>query len=178
MGLSMLFAGFDWIAFTCIVIGLILVVIEMHIPGFGAPGITGIILLAVGVILYAQSPLQALILVVIILAVLGVALTLVLHSASKGHLSKHLVLNSALGDGAGFSDVGDLSYFVGSEGKTLTVLRPSGMADFSGVKLDVVSEGEFIPKGSIIVISKVEGNRIVVKLKQQAMSTFENHVCN
>jgi membrane-bound ClpP family serine protease len=43
------------------------------------------------------------------------------------------------------------------------VLRPSGTADFSGVRLDVVSDGDFIPKDSKVVISKVEGHRIVVR---------------
>ncbi len=162
-----LFAGFDWIAFLCIIIGLVFVIIEMHIPGFGVPGIIGVILLAAGVIMYASSPLEALIMIIIILAILGVALTLVLQSASKGQLAKHLVLNDSLDANASYSSIGDLSYFIGSEGKTITVLRPSGTADFSGVKLDVVSEGEFIPKDRGVIITKVEGNRIVVKQKTE-----------
>jgi len=106
-------------------------------------------------------------LVVIILAILGVALVLVLQSASKGHLSKHLILNESLDNDTKFTSAEDLNYFVGSEGTTLTVLRPSGTADFSGVKLDVVSDGEFIPKDSTVIIAKVEGNRIVVKQKSR-----------
>jgi len=45
------------------------------------------------------------------------------------------------------------------------VLRPSGTADFSGIKLDVVSDGEFIPKDTTVIINKIEGHRIVVKQK-------------
>lgn len=165
MDFSLLFAGLSWVPIICLVAGLVFVIIEMFIPGFGAPGIIGVILLAIGVMLYAKSPLQALIMIVIIMAILGVALTLVLQSASKGHLAKHLVLNESLNDDARYSDADDLNYFVGSEGVALTVLRPSGTADFSGVKLDVVSDGEFIPKNSTVIITKVEGNRIVVKLK-------------
>jgi len=44
-----------------------------------------------------------------------------------------------------------------------TVLRPSGIVNFDGIKLDVVSEGEFIQPGSKVKIIKVEGRRIVVK---------------
>jgi membrane-bound ClpP family serine protease len=137
----------------------------MFHPGFGAPGIIGVILLVVGVVLYAQTLLQALILIVIILAILGAALTLVLQSATKGRLSKHLVLNNTLDDDVKFSAVDDLNYLIGSEGVSLTVLRPSGTADFNGVRLDVVSEGDFIPKGTNVVIDKIEGHRIVVKQK-------------
>ena len=157
--------GQELAALLCLIVGLVLVIIEMFYPGFGAPGITGGISLILGVILYAKSPLQALIMVVIILAILGVALTLVLQSATKGKLYKHLVLHDALEDNVKFSAADDLAYFVGSEGKALTVLRPSGTADFNGVKLDVVTEGEFIPKGSEVTIIQVEGHRIVVKQK-------------
>lgn len=165
MDLSLILAGISWLPLVVIVAGLALVIVEMFLPGFGAPGIIGVILLAIGIIMFADTPLQALVMIVIILAILGVALVLVLQSASKGRLSKHLVLNDSLNDSEGFSAVDDLNYFIGSEGVALTVLRPSGTADFSGVKLDVVSDGEFIPKGSTVIITKVEGNRIVVKQK-------------
>ncbi|NMB96506.1 MAG: hypothetical protein GYA02_07835, partial [Clostridiaceae bacterium] len=92
----------------------------------------------------------------------GVALTLVLHSASKGRLSKTLILSDSLNKEEGFSGTEDLEYFVGREGKTLTVLRPAGTAEFDGVKLDVVSEGEFIPKNTRVKVKKVTGRRIVV----------------
>jgi len=173
MGLSLLIAGFEWIPFLCLIAGMVLVIVEMFIPGFGVPGITGVILLVVGVILYAKSPLQALVLILIIMAILGTALTLVVHSASKGHLSKHLILNNSLEGDAEFPNDDDLDHLVGSEGTTLTVLRPSGIAEVNEVKLNVVSEGEFIPKASAVIISKVEGNRIVVKEKSK-MKSIQN----
>jgi membrane-bound ClpP family serine protease len=165
MDIASVLATVDWIPLLCIIGGLVFVIIEMFNPGFGAPGIIGLILLVAGVVLYAQSLLQALILIVIILAILGAALTLVLQSASKGRLAKHLVLNSTIDDDVKFSAIDDLSYFLGSEGVTLTVLRPSGTADFNGVKLDVVSDGGFVPKGTEVIIEKIEGRRIVVKQK-------------
>lgn len=165
MDFSLLFAGLGWISLLCLITGLLFVIIEMFYPGFGATGIIGAILLVVGVFLYAKTPLQALIMFVIILAILGVALTLVLKSASKGRLAKHLILHDSLDENVKFSATDDLDYFVGNEGKALTVLRPSGTADFNGVKLDVVSEGEFIPMDSAVTIIKIEGHRIVVKKK-------------
>lgn len=147
----------------CFLIGFILVIIEMFHPGFGAPGITGLILLAVGIIVTARSPLEALIMVIIILAILGIMLTLVLHSATKGRLSKMLILNDSLKKESGFIGTEDLEYFLEKEGTALTILRPAGTADFDGVKLDVVSESEFIQKGSRIKVIKVEGRRIVVR---------------
>lgn len=156
-----------WVPLLCIVAGLVFIIIEMNIPGFGVPGIIGVILLAAGIFLYAKTPLQALILIIIILAVLGAALVIVLKSASRGRLSRRLVLNDSLEDSSRFSNRNDLSYFVGSEGTTLTALRPSGTAEFGGIKLDVVSEGEFIEKDVAVLITRIEGNRIVVKQKER-----------
>lgn len=163
MDLSFLFSGLGLVALICLLTGLVCVIIEMFHPGIGAPGIIGGILLLAGVILYARSLIQALIMIVIIIAILGIALTVVLQSASKGHLSRHLVLHDSLGEIERIEDLGDLEYFVGSEGVSLTALRPAGTADFSGVKLDVVSEGDFISKDMTVKIVKVEGHRIVVK---------------
>lgn len=163
MEFAEIFTGYNWIPLLCIAAGIIFVVIEMFEPGFGVPGIIGVILLAAGIILYSKTVLQALIMIAVVLAVLGAALALVLQSASKGRLGKHIVLDSTVDDDVKFSAFDDLSYLVGSEGKTLTVLRPSGSADFNGVRLDVVSEGEYIPKGTTVYVDKIEGNRIVVK---------------
>ncbi len=160
----LLFIELNWIPLLCVIAGLVFVIIEMNIPGFGVPGIIGVILLAVGVILCADTLLQALIMIIIILAILGVALTLILQSASRGGLSRRLVLSDPLEDDVRFS-TGDDPYSIGSEGTAITVLRPSGSADFTGIRLDVVSEGEFIPKNSTVIITKIEGNRIVVKQK-------------
>jgi membrane-bound ClpP family serine protease len=163
MEFAEIFSGYNWIPLLCIAAGIIFIIIEMLQPGFGAPGIIGVILLAAGIILYSKTVLQALIMIAVVLAILGAALALVLQSASKGRLAKHIVLESTVDNDVKFSASDDLSYFVGSEGKTLTVLRPSGSADFNGVRLDVVSEGEYIPKGTTVYIDKIEGNKIVVK---------------
>lgn len=144
-------------------LGFILVIFEMFNPGFGAPGITGVILLFLGIVTTATSLMDVLIMLVIIMAVLGIALTLVLHSATKGRLSKTLVLSDSLKKELGFEGTEDLKFFLDKEGKAVTVLRPAGTADFDGVKLDVVSEGEFIQKDTKVKIIKVEGRRIVVR---------------
>ena len=49
------------------------------------------------------------------------------------------------GDSTGLG-VEDMQKLVGREGVSLTPLRPSGNGDFDGEKLDVVSDGAFIPR--------------------------------
>lgn len=145
------------------ILGFLLVVFEMFHPGFGAPGILGSVLLLLGVITTARNLWDVIIMILIILVLLALALTLALHSATKGRLSKTLILNESLKKEFGYEGTEDLNYFLLKEGKAFTVLRPSGTGDFDGVKLDVVTQGEFIEKGDKIKVIKVEGRRIVVE---------------
>jgi membrane-bound ClpP family serine protease len=155
--------SFDVFSALCFALGFILVIVEMFHPGFGAPGIIGGILLVLGIIFTARTLLEALILLLIIIAVLGAVLTFVLQSATRGKLSKTLILSNSQRKENGYIGTEDLNYFLDKEGTAYTILRPSGTADFSGVKMDVVSEGEFIQRGTRIKVVKVEGRRIVVK---------------
>ena len=143
--------------------GFVLLVVEMYIPGFGLAGISGSLLMIGGIILMQPTPLQALLLVLISMVLLGIAFSIAMHSISKGRLSRSkLVLNAALGD-AHTSGSEDLSYFVGKTGTTHTALRPAGIAEFDGVKLNVVSDGDFVGTQRPVKVERVEGNRIVVR---------------
>jgi membrane-bound serine protease (ClpP class) len=52
---------------------------------------------------------------------------------------------------------------VGQVGRTLTPLRPAGMTDFSGRRVDTVSEGVMIEPGERVQVVEVQGNRVVVR---------------
>lgn len=155
--------GLNLFSIICLIVGFLLMIIEMFHPGFGVPGALGGILLILGIVLGAKSLMQALIMLIIILAILGVALTMVLRSVAKGKLSKSLILEESQNKETGYIGNQDLDYFLDQEGTALTVLRPSGTGEFKGIKLDVVSESQFIDKDKEIKIVKVEGRRIVVR---------------
>jgi membrane-bound ClpP family serine protease len=162
MDITSFITNIGWMPIIFFILGLALLIFEMFHPGFHAPGITGIILLVCGIIFTAHSIQEALVMVVIIIAILGFALSMVLSSATNGRLSKTLVLSHTSKREAGYIGTEDLGFFLGKEGLTITNLRPSGTADFDGVKLDVVSQAEFIPKETKVIVMKVEGRRIVV----------------
>ena len=69
-----------------------------------------------------------------------------------------------LSEGDVVNSVSDpVNSLLGREGKTLTDLKPSGSAMIDGERVDVVSDGEFIPKESNVVVSKHEGLRVLVE---------------
>lgn len=150
-------------AVLLLVAGFILVVVEMYVPGFGLPGISGIACLVAGVLIKAKSALEALVMALVIIALLCVALSISIHSVSKGRLAKSkLVLHETATD-AEHIDENDLKYFMGKQGVSTTVLRPAGMGEFDGVKLNIVSDGEYIGAGERVQVIAVVGNRIVVR---------------
>ena len=145
------------------IVGVVLLVVEMYVPGFGAPGISGIALLVLGFVLLKPPLAEGLLLFAILAAILCVALSVCLYSASKGRLSKSKLVLNDVAVPASVAENNDLNYFVGREGVTQTALRPAGIGEFDGVKLNVVSDGEFIGKDKPIRVQSVEGNRIVVR---------------
>ncbi len=157
------------------IVGLLLLVAEMFMPGFGIAGGSGLVLLVVAIILTAQTPAEAMIMLLILVLLVGIVLAVILRSAKRGKLSRKLILWSAAKREDGYSAMPDASDLVGHEGVAVTILRPAGTGEFSGKRLDVVTEGNFIPAGSRIVITKTEGRRIVVEPARPAETTAEPH---
>lgn len=146
-----------------LIAGLIFLIFEMFSPGFGVSGCIGIVLLIVGIIITASTPFEALVMFILLLIVTGLVLAVILRSAAKGRLSKTLILNDKLDRESGFTGTEELEYYIGKEGISVTSLRPAGIAEFDGVKLDVVTEGEYIPNGTKVMVTKVFGRRVVVR---------------
>ncbi len=161
----------DWIAvnlpmLVCFVLGIGLMVLEAFMPGFGLPGISGILLEVAAVVLtwFTHGPMAALGMTLVVLSVVAIAISMSLRSAANGKLSRSkLILKDTESNEAGYRSAADMEVFLGKEGETTTVLRPTGMAEFDGVKLDVVSDGEFIPAGEKVRIVRVEGSRVLVR---------------
>ena len=155
----------------CFLLGLGLLIVEVFMPGFGLPGISGIILEVVAIVMTYlwHGGLAALGVTLIILAIIGVVISLALRSVNQGKLSKSkIVLHDTESAAEGYTAIEDMQVFVGKEGVATTVLRPTGMAEFDGVKLNVVSDGEFIPKDTRVRVDHVDGSSVVVRKLREA----------
>jgi len=151
---------------ACFLLGVGLLIFEVFMPGFGLPGITGIVLEVICIVLtyVNHGSMAALGVTLIILAVIAIAISVALHSASKGRLAKSaMILTETESVDEGYVATQDMDVFLGKTGVTTTVLRPTGMAEFDGVKLNVQSDGEYIPKGETVRVDRVEGARVVVR---------------
>jgi len=162
--LEMILANLPMIA--CFLLGLVLLIVEVFMPGFGLPGITGIVLeiACIALTYFSHGSMAALGVTLIILAVIAIAISLALRSANKGKLSRSaVILTETESAEEGYVATRDMDVFLGKTGTTTTVLRPTGMAEFEGVKLNVQSDGEYISKGETVRVDHVEGARVVVR---------------
>ena len=143
--------------------GFILIAIEMVIPGFGAPGISGIACLIAGVFLTADSVAEGAFITVIVLALLGIMMAVIVWLLSKGKIHSPISLEEEQKKAEGYISSTDLDYLLGKKGIAETDLRPTGVGNFEGVNFDVISEGKYISKGTNLEIIKVNGSKLIVK---------------
>ena len=149
----------------CILMGMGLIVVEVFLPGFGLPGISGIVLLGVGIVIAGMhfGAVTAVGMLLVIIAVLAVVVSCVLRHVAKGGGNTDLFLR----DSQEISIGEDMKVLIGKSGVARTKLRPSGIGDFDGVRLNVVTEGGYIDAGKDIRIVNVDGNRILVRSSDQ-----------
>lgn len=156
----------DWMLWTGIILlvaGFVFAGIEMVVPGFSVPGITAIICFIVGIFLLADSVVEAAVITLGILALLGILMAIILFLLSRGKLKSPIVLDEEQNREEGYLSSGDLNYLLGKKGIAATDLRPAGIADIEGISFDVLSNRNYILKGSRIEIVKVEGAKLVVQ---------------
>jgi membrane-bound serine protease (ClpP class) len=170
-----------WYEMVLIAAGLLLIGVELFvIPGFGATGVGGILLLAVGLLLVflpAASPTHSISLVDLrnaLVILVGGSFAGILSFAWMSHHfpaatgTSKLVLRET--NATAMPD--HLWPSVGDVGVALTDLKPGGVVqlpDFEQTmqRVDVVSKRGFIPAGSRIVVTEVVGQVIGVKPKEE-----------
>jgi membrane-bound serine protease (ClpP class) len=152
--------------------GIILLAIELFVtPGFGVTGVLGLLALVGGLglsLVGAGATWEVIITAVGQVAVsllLAIAISLaMLRLLPRLPFGRRLVLETELTAREGFASAPETDRaWLGKHGVAASTLRPAGIADIEGERVDVVSDGEFIDAGEPIAVVRVDGNRIVVR---------------
>ena len=154
-----------WEALISFMVGVILLFVEAFVtPGFGVAGIAGLVLVFAGVYFTSGDAIQAI--RTIMLSFFGaVAVTgVMLRFFKDSSVWNRLILKDSMNREAGYISTSEPVDLIGKKGRSITMLRPAGIADIDGVRVDVVSEGGFLPAGQPVQVVKVEGSRIIVQL--------------
>jgi len=143
--------------------GLFLLVIEAFIPSFGVIGVAGLSAVSISVAWAAAATGQGWRMLAIAAVVAVVLIIITLRFVKRSSAWSQIVLKYSESKDLGYVGPSDASDMVGATGTTITPLRPAGLAEINGKRMDVVSEGSFIPAVTQVVVVKTEGTRIVVR---------------
>lgn len=162
-------AGYsEWWPLVLFIIGLAMIIAEIFVPGFGVLGIGGIISVILGIVLSAPDLAQGLVsLTIAIVASVIIIPILFMFISKKTNLFKRVILSEAETVEEGYVNASGNEYMIGKTGKAITTLRPAGTALIDGKRVDVVTDGEYLPNNTEIKVIKVEGARIVVEKNYQ-----------
>lgn len=149
----------------CLIVGFVLLVIEMFLPGIGIAGVTGVISLIAVVVMQLGwgNPRVALYVIAIAMLIIILGLIWIIRSFQKGRLSKSFLVLRDSSDGTSVPEIASAKAdLLGKSGVAVTTLRPAGIAEIEGKRVDVTTAGEFIQKGSRVTVVKAEGMHILV----------------
>ncbi len=139
-------------------LGYVLLLLELFVPG-GILGVLGVLCIGYGCTLaFGLGTSWGLGAMGLSLTVTGIGLAVFLRSRA----ARRLVLEGPTDGGWQAPDAG-LRELLGASGTTLSPLRPAGLVDIAGERVDVVADDEFLDAGVRVRVCEVEGNRVVVE---------------
>lgn len=152
-------------AVLLLLLGFGLVVAEIFFPSFGVLSILAVasFLGALALSWQQSGTLFVVVLVAILLGLPG-AIWLAFRMFPRTPLGSRMLQGgatwkpeerAAVDQGAG--------RFVGRQGRAVSPLRPAGIAEFDGERVDVVTRGEHVEPGTPVRALRFVGNRLVVE---------------
>jgi len=157
-----------WLIFALFlfVVCAILLVFEIFVPSFGLLTVCSLGCLAGGVTIFfnygAVTGWAGVVAAVVIIPVVWIITYRIFPHTRFG---RHIILGKPDREkGDAIPDGKDLEAMLGKQGVVLTPLRPVGMCDFNGKRLECVAETGYIDKNSSVRVIHVEGTQLTVRL--------------
>lgn len=153
-----------WIGVLLLLLGLGLLLVETHLlPGQGVAAVSGLMLMFAGMFWALGGSDNAAFALGVSTVLTTVSLVAFFTYLPKSPVWKRLGQEMRQKAEMGYVTSDSRMHLLGRTGRTLTVLRPSGIAEIDGIRVDVVTEGDFLEAGTPIIVTRVEGARVVVE---------------
>ncbi|OFY52442.1 MAG: serine protease [Bacteroidetes bacterium GWF2_49_14] len=161
--------------------GLALLLVEIFvIPGFGVAGISGIVLMVIGLSLslirnvkldfsgvQASDIFQAFTLVILSVITAFVGSVWISSKMLTNSPLRFLSLQRTQQKSEGFVAVSqEMMDLAGCTGEAYSILRPAGKVMINGRIYDAVADVSWIPKGSKIIVVRQESSQVYVKISE------------
>ena len=153
-----------WIVMVVLIaLGFLSIVLEFFVPGMTLGAIGGFLMFLAVVAGFVDGPETGAITLLVAGVSTGVAVLLGMRILPESPVT----LRQAQGTDEGFvAGPEGLAKLAGKQGVSVTVLRPAGIVEIEGHKVDVVTEGDMIEAGVSVEVLKVDGNRVVVRTRR------------
>jgi membrane-bound serine protease (ClpP class) len=170
-GSSFILGLAGWEEILLLGLGAIALAVEVFVlPGFGVAGVVGTLAIVASMVLAMMGARPSTGDIAQALAVLGASLFITMaviyawlrHLPNSGRFSG-LLLRGSVHKSQGFVSAPNRGDLIGLDGVAVTDLRPSGTARVGQERIDVVTEGEYVPQGSRVQVVQSDGYRHVVR---------------
>lgn len=147
--------------------GVVVIIAEIIIPSGGLISIVALTLFGYSLLVVFQevSVATGIFFVVADIITIPILVLVGLKMLAKSPVTLKKELSSAAGV---TSQSAQLQDYLGMTGTATCDLHPAGTALINGRRVDVISRGEYIEKGSAIEVSAVTGNQIIVRQQESA----------
>lgn len=145
--------------------GLVLIAVEVYfIPGLNIAGITGMlaVIFGIGYMFAEQGFTGGILALVLTMAVGGGTFYVIWQSGAWERFV--LATNLRSDDDLTARETETRSRYLGKVGRAVTPLRPTGVVEIDGARIEVVTEGDFIASGSDVRVVAMDRRRFFVRL--------------
>ena len=164
------------LAFVLIAAGFLLLAAELIFPS-GILAAVALAAIAIGVALtFSQDTTVGVITLLAIFIALPVAGKLILYYWPRTAVGRRFFLQTPEADTTLASAPGnqELEQLVGRVGRAVSDLRPAGVANFDGRRVDVLTEGMMVDAGQWVRCIEVRAGKVVVRPVEKAdLTTLE-----
>jgi membrane-bound serine protease (ClpP class) len=145
--------------------GLLLLIAEVFIPSGGVIGVLALCCVVLSLWkAFDQSTALGLNFLLADLLLMPLAAWLALYLWPKTPFARRVFLEPPSPEDIEVSHSAQrLDHLVGQLGRALTPLRPSGLVDFDGRRLDALSEDGLIPPGALVQAVRTRSGQLVVR---------------
>lgn len=155
--------------FGLLLLGFFLIWLEVWvIPGFNVVGISGLLAILFGTVLVFTS--LGWLTGITSIGVTGSIGYSMFYLAQKAGVWNKFILQTSLPSGEQLQQLEGVErkQYLGKTGSVLTPLRPTGVIEIDGERLEVVTEGGFIAAGSRVRVVAMDRRRYFVRLDESA----------
>lgn len=147
-----------------------LIIAEVFVPSGGIISVFALLCLIGGVAIFFSHSIITGWIGIIIAVVLVPSVVIIAYKVfPKTRFGRAVTLKPPerqVGDAV--PDTPELKELLGAEGMVLTPLRPVGMCDLSGRRVECVAEGGYVDKDKRVKVIRVEGTQLTVRVLEES----------